>query len=476
MVSPRWKPTSGKMCREFAAGLAFFVGTGFFTLPACADYDRAKQHFDSLDADSRISITLGLIATGDYVGLLDFGFTKRYYNSVLAFERRENLTVDGSLETWELARLNLIANPFYGALGIRYYTHPVAGSKLLVPRLAFDTEQQTEYGIAFERKDRGLSLSFVAYAESEKSFNELYDSLTQETAQRIVAYRRLRDNYFVASGTFKGRYFYTWMSAIPGGTTGFTVSWSNEWADTGSKISVLLANSFIASPSQQNPSAPPIQPNSENTPQATPPVLGSTGTGFQITDQGHVLTNFHVVGECKSIKLRKTGQLPILAELVASDATNDLALLKARQPLAGTVAKFRGGPSPRAGSDIVVFGFPLSDILAASGNIVTGNITSLAGIGNDSRAFQISAPVQPGNSGGPVLDREGRVVAVVVARLKAEADNPQNVNFAIKANVAMNFLDGVGIQYEEQVTGDSLDTPAIADLAQGFTFLIECMN
>jgi len=99
-----------------------------------------------------------------------------------------------------------------------------------------------------------------------------------------------------------------------------------------------------------------------------------------------------------------------------------------------------------------------------------------------SRMFQICAPVQPRNSGGPVLGREGCVVAVVVAKLNAlraavvSGDIPQNVNFAIKGNVAMNFLDGAGIDYQRRDFGPPLDTPAIADLAQGFTFLIECRN
>ncbi len=101
----------------------------------------------------------------------------------------------------------------------------------------------------------------------------------------------------------------------------------------------------------------------------------------------------------------------------------------------------------RQGEDIVVYGFPLPGVLSSGGNVSTGNVTALTGLGDDSRFLQISAPVQPGNGGGPLLDRSGNVVGVVVSKLNAlsvasaTGDVPQNVNFAIKASVALAFLE-----------------------------------
>ena len=63
------------------------------------------------------------------------------------------------------------------------------------------------------------------------------------------------------------------------------------------------------------------------------------------------------------------------------------------------------------------FGYPLSQVLATSGNFTTGIVTALAGIGDDSRFYQISAPVQPGNSGGPLLDENGNLIGVVSSKL-----------------------------------------------------------
>ena len=106
--------------------------------------------------------------------------------------------------------------------------------------------------------------------------------------------------------------------------------------------------------------------------------------------------------------------------------------------------------SVKLGEDAIAFGFPLTGALSSDGNLTVGNISSLSGWQNDRTKFQISAPVQPGNSGGPLVDRSGRVIGVVVAKLnaievaKVTGDIPQNVNFAIKSDVLIGFLDWIG--------------------------------
>ena len=218
--------------------------------PARADYASAKRVFETLSGETQTAITLALIATGDFDGVIDFGFTRRFYKSIVSFERGENLDPDGILNDRELRRLETIANAFYQTLGNAYYTHPVSGAKLLVPRSLFDTEESTAEGIIFSRSDQKLSLSFVAFPLAQKSFGELYATLTAGTADRKVGYKRRFKSHFVATGTFRGRKFYTWINRLPDSSTGFTISWSADWDETGRKISALLANSFLAAPTK----------------------------------------------------------------------------------------------------------------------------------------------------------------------------------------------------------------------------------
>ncbi len=134
----------------------------------------------------------------------------------------------------------------------------------------------------------------------------------------------------------------------------------------------------------------------------------------------------------------------------------------------------------RLGDPVVVYGFPLVGVLTPTGNLTTGGVSALAGLGNDSRMMQISAPVQPGNSGGPLLDSGGNVVGVINMKLNAlrtaaaTGDVPQNVNFAIKASVVRNFLDANSVDYQNAPAARELKPADVADRAKKFTLLIEC--
>ena len=151
-----------------------------------------------------------------------------------------------------------------------------------------------------------------------------------------------------------------------------------------------------------------------------------------VSNQGHIITNNHVVAGCKTLATRDGKPLQILSR----NPTSDLALLQANFT-PSSVAVFRTGPTAKLGDSVVAFGFPLPGLLSSEGNVSTGILSATSGLQNDVRFVQISAPVQPGNSGGPLFDSSGHVIGVVVAKLDAvrvaqiTGDVPQNVNFAV---------------------------------------------
>lgn len=225
--------------------------------------------------------------------------------------------------------------------------------------------------------------------------------------------------------------------------------------------------------------APPQQAAAPNAPPAKQARSG-TGTGFVVSDSGHVVTNHHVVDGCSEITGNLSGAAPVKLRLVSDDETNDLALLQAPSPFKD-VASIRLN-SIRVGDGVVAIGYPYHGLLTSDFTVTTGIVSSLSGILNDTRHLQISAAVQPGNSGGPLFDLGGAVVGVVAAKLdavrmaRATGSIPENINFAIKTGALRDFLDNSAVAYRtaEWRDGTKKETSDIAKDARGYTLLITC--
>ena len=228
---------------------------------------------------------------------------------------------------------------------------------------------------------------------------------------------------------------------------------------------------------------PPKSPSSTEV-QNSPETEGSFyGTAFFVAPN-LLVTNDHVVKKCgNDIQVRYPEQASHSAIISARDETNDLALLRTDMSSLAVVT-FRFGP--RLGEPVASYGFPYAGLLSSSGNFTLGNVTSLSGINDDSRFLQISTPVQPGNSGGPLLDMSGNVTGVVEGQLNAIAmmqvggSVPQNINFAIQAPIVVNFLSAKGVtpKLDSSGVGVRRDLPAsdVADIAKKFTVQIYCQT
>ena len=188
------------------------------------------------------------------------------------------------------------------------------------------------------------------------------------------------------------------------------------------------------------------QQSSNSVNSVLPPNPSFTGTGFFITDDGYLISNYHVVKDAAKVRLLISTGL-IDATVVKVDAANDLALLKVGgrfAPLTITTSR-----TVKLGATVATVGFPSTGMQGFSPKLAKGEIGSLAGIQDDPRYFQISVPVQPGNSGGALVDARGNVVGIVSAKLSAKAaldatgQLPENVNYAVKSSLLLSFLESV---------------------------------
>ena len=159
-----------------------------------------------------------------------------------------------------------------------------------------------------------------------------------------------------------------------------------------------------------------------------------------------MLTNFHVVEDAKKISVRTKAGI-FKADVVKKDSQTDLALLKVE-------GRFSALPIAEAdalalGEAVFTIGFPNVELQGLEPKYTDGKISSLTGMQDDPSRYQISVPVQPGNSGGPLMDKNGRVTGVIVSRLndlrmlRTSGSLPQNVNYAIKATIMREFLKNI---------------------------------
>ncbi len=255
-------------------------------------------------------------------------------------------------------------------------------------------------------------------------------------------------------------------------TTDASVEFMNSVADA-SKVEIKDDNGALLTTVDMKDSAAAIRAIAtcvrEHPLKSPEPETTLSGTGFFVA-QNRVVTNNHVVSGCtKDIQVRYPDGRSFTATISGQDATNDLVLLHTEMPNL-SVASFRF--QPLLGEAVATYGFPYSHIL--SPNFTSGDIAALSGPKGDTRFLQTSTPIQPGNSGGPLLDSSGRVVGVVVAQLNALPN--QNVNFAIQSPIVINFLSAKDVtpNLDNSSTGAQRPPSEVADMAKKFTVQIYC--
>jgi S1-C subfamily serine protease len=238
-----------------------------------------------------------------------------------------------------------------------------------------------------------------------------------------------------------------------------------------------IALAIAVRPTAAAAPAPPATPQQRPNPNAR---NVSTGTGFLVAPD-RVLTNQHVVNGCNRVVMRAPdGRWLGAVPPARVDAALDLALL-AVPGLPGPALAFRSSPAVRRGEGVVAYGFPLAGLLSSDAKLTRGEVNGLAGLADNRAQYQISAAVQPGNSGGPLLDMQGHVVGVVVSKLNAQrvaqrtGDIAQNVNFAVKGEAALIFLRRAGLNPPVAASsGPERATADVGEIANRSTLFIRC--
>ena len=457
---------------------------------AALAYDYAK-----LPADQREHLQRMLVWSGDYEGPIDGQIGPASREAVRRVQERLGTRADGIITEDELAKLGERADKAFEEADFTMGTDTDAGLYFGMPYAKVAWREKTESGNLYADEEQRFRVTTFRIEGIDGSNVEDFAKAVFEdvpgyrTATKLVKPGRVR-----VEGADQYEHLFLHAIRKDGELRGFFVWFDKTLAPTHRRYAVAMANSV-----EWGEEEPKIAGNGgarENVkldpqdiaPNDVPDVPGtdgrgkagkepeSFGTAFVIREDGRLVTNAHVVRECGRVEVPGLGAV----EVTNQDDDLDLAVLS----IPGV---FGLTPAPLADDDVVLaedvfaFGFPLPNTLGASLGFSRGSVSSMVGLRSEKRQFRMTAPVQPGNSGGPLLDNEGRVIGIVTSKLNAmriateTGDIPQGMNFAIKASTLRDYLKrtkvGVALVARKR---KPQQTPLIAEVASRFTYQVLC--
>lgn len=459
------------MVRRLLTVLTIIIGWGIvYAQPASAQIEAA--YYDNWSDDERAALQYLLIWSGDYTATVDGDFGPLTINAIRSFEARNGFVVDGLLEEAAIEALVDIAVREIERAGFEIYTDDATGAEIGLPAAYIDYWDYTDAGTVFFNEEESFFIWLEAYPRDDFSLAEISAGI-QAVHGIEVTYSAIRSDWFVLSGTNNGWPFYVRYHSSPSEIRGFWIEYYADLESQLGRVAVAMSNTFNPFPTIDTALQPEPTPVQKEPPAEEEPALQS-GTGFVIAP-GVVLTNEHVVAECSvaSVAGHQTTR-------IVRDTQNDMALLFF-EPNSSFVPLPVARDPLRLGEPVFAFGYPLAGLLANSLNVTEGIVSSLAGIGGDTRYVQFTAPVQPGNSGGPLVNGSGQVVGIVSLKLNSLAvaaisgDIPEGISFALRQEVVLAFLSANGIAATTAPERDvSLDTPGLVDLIKDSVLPVDC--
>ncbi|MEX0319015.1 MAG: trypsin-like peptidase domain-containing protein [Ruegeria sp.] len=471
--------------------IALFLAILWVHLPnktLSQDFETLLSDFDAGDLthqDKRFLQT-ALAFEGYYHGLLDGAWGKISSQALRRYSQAEFGTEP---EDWHMAMLAWSLMDLVSTDGWNTRFFPGLGISVLWPEKAIIRDQDSEHFLNYRHAGSSLSISIGVH--NVDTAQRLHDFTLGTHEKAGQPYQVRKSNLAVSSATKRdGSTLYTRSDFVGGAWSTVMLSASKRDGailgavsssisrgrvqpiriSTGGKLDYVIQEVITAVEQAEEDQAKTAanSPNDQGS-EAT----ASSGSGFIVSVAGHVLTNAHVINGCGSVFVDGAP-----AQTIDASEEFDLALLRVEPDATRAVAVFSAS-SAKLNSDVTVAGYPYAGLLGGL-NVTRGSVSSLKGLGGEAITMQITNPIQSGNSGGPLLASDGEVVGVVVSKLDAVkvagalGDIPQNVNFAIRGEIARLFLSQNGVEPQLSLENERLEPEDLAELAKGFTTFIEC--
>lgn len=468
----------GTMAGRIGAGAALLAAFAAAT-PVYAGY------YDTLPEEARRNIQDYLVWTGHYDAPIDGAIGPQTLTAIQAWQSANGHVADGVLAVSEAEAMGEAARQAYRQAQFTVGTDGHAGLTYGLPYALVAVAGDNEWnGLNFADPEKRLRISSFRMDDMSSEKAELFGQHVFDDVPGFeTAIVRFENGSLVVRGGDHTEIMRLDAQLFGDQLRGIFVWMDRSLIDQNRHLLAAMSNSLELAPLESQSLFASNGGDNEGMRAISLPNAPSdgefpsgSGTGFVVDANGSILTNAHVVSECGRIEVSGVGDAAVL---IADDSL-DLALLRvegARELKAATFAQ----DDPMLGEDVFAFGYPLPQALGSELGFSRGSVSSTVGLRAEPSQFRMTASVQPGNSGGPLVDEEGRVLGMVTAKLDAMAvanatgDIPQSMNFAIRSSVLRDWLSAQNIAFESADRRDDYKrAAAVAKDAASYTHQIVC--
>lgn len=436
----------------------------------------ALQTERQLDRPARDALQIALQWFGFYRSTIDGAFGPGTRNAMAAWQEAQNYEATGVLTTNQRAELLDSYQGELDSVGLAVVRDDAAGIEMQLPlaRVAFSRFEPPF--VHYDNTDgSGVRVLLISQEGTRATLHGLYDIMQTLEIVPLEGAREKRSNDFTLTGQSDTLHSYTYARLNDGLVKGFTVTWAPEEAELMNKIARFMQDSFT-------PVGNSALDETLGQPSADQRIDLMAGlevrqpirsrSGFFVDARGTILTTTEAVGQCARVTLGASSSLE--ADVIASDDALGLAVLRPRSAQAPiNYAAFLDG-TPRLRAEVAVAGYSFEGALGAP-TLSFGTLEDLRGLAGEAELTRLAVAVQPGDSGGPVLDASGTVLG---ALLPSGGDSgrvlPEGVNFAANADAITGLLSSAGVTARREQAIGVVDPADLTALAADMTVLVSC--
>ena len=473
-----------------AAGSALSSGQAFgqqFWPVGAADQTAVAQNLPlaqddalGLDEEGRRAVQTALKWFGYYAGLIDGNIGSGSRAAIAAWQTAQGYDPTGVLSADQSASLIDTFRAEDRAFGLETITDPIAGIEISLPMAMLTLDSTTPPFVRYAAKNgSGVTALLISQpGGTQATLSDLYDLLQKLDIMPVVGDRTLESSYFTLTGRSAKIQTHAYAEIVGGAVKGYVLSWDATKGDQMPRMVAMMQSSFRSTGDVVlDPASLPLDEAAKRGLLAGMSVKNpkATRSGFFIDQAGSVLTTIEAVENCGTITLDQNHG----AKVSFADKASGVAVLTPEAAIAPRSVAVFAPDMPHVGSPIAVSGYSYGARLSAP-ILTQGTLEETQGLNGEQGLLRLALQAMPGDAGGPVLDKAGVVVGLLLpAQIKAGKDLPDGVAYAISATALAKVLthpQGPSVQMAQSTAVEAPTANALHRALRDMTVLVSCWD